>query len=71
MSVRVFEVIKFYIAHVERLDDTSAKAMFPELDDDNLADSIADYFKSKEILYTLERWREVYAEVQKHFKIYG
>ena len=71
MSIRLFEVIKIYIEHVERLGDTSAKAMFPHIDDDNLSDSIAEYLQIKGIEYSLEKWREVYTEVQDHFRIYG
>jgi len=68
MRVDVYQIIKNYINLVERLDDKVAKDNFPALDDDTLADAIAEYLGDK---YSLNLFHETYDEVAKTFKIFG
>ena len=66
--MQVYQIIKNYINLVERLDDKVAKDKFPALDDDTLADAIAEHLGDK---YSLNLFHETYDEVAKTFTIFG
>lgn len=67
-STLVFDVIKIYMDHVERWNGERFKTKFPEIDDDIMADSIAEYLGKN---YSLDAWQSIYDQIKKHFKVFG